>query len=167
MPEVIRNDAMSAADVIKQKPSGIVLSPGPCDPDQAGICLELIGLAAENNIPLLGVCLGHQSIGQYFGGQVVRAPAPMHGKVSSITHDGDGLFHDIPSPILITRYHSLTVEKESIPDCLKITATSDDDHLVMAIQHKNKPIYGAQFHPESIKSEHGMNMLKNFTDKLS
>ena len=160
---VQRNDALTADDAIKLNPAHIVLSPGPCGPEQAGICLELIKKAATAKIPLLGVCLGHQSIGHAFGGNVVRAPLPMHGKISLITHEGKGVFKGLPSPFKATRYHSLTVEKNGWPDELEITATSEDG-VVMGLQHKTLPIHGVQFHPESIATEHGHKLLKNFLD---
>jgi anthranilate synthase component 2 len=158
---VRRNDALSAAAAVALAPDGIVLSPGPCTPDQAGICLDLIMLAAERRLPLLGVCLGHQAIGQAFGGRVVRAPQPWHGKTSFIHHGGSGLFQGLPSPYLATRYHSLVVDKDSLPASLDITARSDDG-LVMGLAHKTLPIAGVQFHPESIASEHGHALLRNF-----
>ncbi|MBI1206665.1 MAG: aminodeoxychorismate/anthranilate synthase component II [Azospirillum sp.] len=158
---VWRNDALSAAEAIALRPEGIVLSPGPCDPDRAGICLALIGLAAESAVPLLGVCLGHQAIGQAFGGKVVRAPVPMHGKVSAIRHTGNGVVKGLPSPFRATRYHSLIVERRSLPDCLEVTAETDDG-LIMALAHRSLPIHGVQFHPESIESEHGHDLLANF-----
>jgi len=161
--EVVRNDALSAADAIAKRPTGIVLSPGPCDPDRAGICLELTGLAAEHAIPLFGVCLGHQTIGQKFGGRVVLAPEPMHGKVSTIHHTGTGIFKGVPDPFRATRYHSLLVERESLPDCLAVTAESDDG-LIMGLAHKSLPIFGVQFHPESIASQHGHDILRNFLE---
>lgn len=158
---VFRNDALSVDEVINFKPAGIVISPGPSDPDHAGICLRLISAAAEAAIPLLGVCLGHQAIGQCFGGKVIRAPKPMHGKISAIHHTGKGLFEGLPNPCNVTRYHSLIVEKESLPDCLEITATTEDGQI-MGLQHKAKPIHGVQFHPESIATEHGHDLMRNF-----
>lgn len=157
---VRRNDALTADEALKMNVKGIVLSPGPRDPDQAGICLELVEKAA-GKLPLLGVCLGHQSIGQVFGGKVVRAPLPMHGKVSQISHKGVGLFEGLPNPITATRYHSLVVERESLPDCLEITAECDQG-LIMGLQHRELPIHGVQFHPESIATEHGHALLANF-----
>ena len=162
---VIRNDQMDADAVLALRPSGIVISPGPSDPDHAGICLGVIAAVAATTIPLLGVCLGHQAIGQAFGGHVIRAPAPMHGKVSAISHTGRGLFAGIPSPFQVTRYHSLIVDKATWPQELEITATTDDG-LVMGLQHKTKPIHGVQFHPESIATEHGMQLLANFVRML-
>lgn len=160
--EVRRNDVLSADEALAMKPEGIILSPGPCDPDQAGICLELIKKAA-GSLPIIGVCLGHQSIAQAFGAKIVRAPAPMHGKISPITHTNTGVFKDIPSPLNVTRYHSLTIDPASMPDCLTITSTSDDG-VIMGVQHKEFDIHGVQFHPESIQSEYGHQLLKNFLD---
>lgn len=159
---VKRNDAVTVDQALAMRPQGIVISPGPCDPDKAGICLELIRRAA-GTIPLFGVCLGHQAIGQAFGGKVVRAPKAMHGKVDSITHDGSGVFKGLPSPFRATRYHSLVVEKDSFPDCLHVSAWSGDG-LVMGLVHKDLPVWGVQFHPESIETEHGHAMLRNFID---
>ncbi len=158
---VIRNDQISAADAMALNPSAILLSPGPCDPDQAGICLELTGLAAANKTPLLGVCLGHQAIGQAFGGDVVRSADIVHGKVGAMLHDGTGLFVDIPSPFGATRYHSLVVDPATLPDVLNITARLEDG-TIMGLSHKTLPIHGVQFHPESIASEHGHKLLQNF-----
>jgi anthranilate synthase component 2 len=158
--DVIRNDAKRASDIIASKPHGIVISPGPATPNDAGICLELIALN-KGSIPLLGVCLGHQAIGQSYGGNVVRAAQVMHGKTSSVTHRNQGIFANIPSPFIATRYHSLIVEKASLPECLEITAQTDDG-TIMALQHKTQPIFGVQFHPESIASEYGHEMLNNF-----
>ena len=157
---VKRNDTLSAEEALALKPQGIVLSPGPCDPDRAGICLELIGKAA-GKVPVLGVCLGHQAIGQQFGGRVVRAPVPMHGKVSAIGHSGKGIFQNLPSPIKATRYHSLIVARDGLPASLEVTAQTDDG-LIMGLQHRELPIFGVQFHPESIASEHGHELLRNF-----
>jgi anthranilate synthase component 2 len=159
---VRRNDCITVDQVLAMRPQGIVISPGPCDPDKAGICLELIRRAA-GTIPLFGVCLGHQAIGQAFGGKVVRAPKPMHGKVDSISHDNTGVFTGLPSPFRATRYHSLVVEKDGFPDCLHASAWSQDG-LVMGLTHKELPIWGVQFHPESIETEHGHAMLRNFLD---
>jgi anthranilate synthase component 2 len=158
---VIRNDAQTVEEVLALKPAGIVLSPGPCDPDRAGICVPLIAAAAAANVPLFGVCLGLQSIGQSFGGKVVRAPAPMHGKVSRITHTGHPMFAGIPRAFAATRYHSLIVERATLPACLEVTAESDDG-LIMALAHKTLPITSVQFHPESIASEWGHRILRNF-----
>jgi anthranilate synthase component 2 len=155
-----RNDAISADEGLAMKPDGIVLSPGPCDPDQAGICLELI---AKNDgaVPLLGVCLGHQAIGQAYGGKVVRAESLMHGKTSDIHHLGTGLFSGLPTPFSATRYHSLVVERSGLPDCLEVSAETKDG-VVMGIAHRDQPVYGVQFHPESIASEQGHELLRNF-----
>lgn len=160
---VRRNDALTAAEAVAMKPDHIVLSPGPCGPEQAGICLELIALAANEKIPLLGVCLGHQSIGHAFGGKVVRAPVPMHGKVSVIEHSGEGVFRGLPSSFKATRYHSLIISKDGWPDEL-IPVAMTDDEIVMGLRHKHLPIHGVQFHPESIATEHGHALLKNFLD---
>jgi len=159
--EVHRNDAVAPDWVIGRKPRGVVLSPGPCDPDKAGICLDLIAAAAQAQLPVLGVCLGHQAIGQAFGGRVVRAPECMHGKVSAIDHDGTGVFEGLPAPLDATRYHSLVVDRDGLPDDLAITATSGDG-LIMGLAHRSLPIHGVQFHPESIASEHGHALLANF-----
>jgi anthranilate synthase component 2 len=158
---VRRNDALSVEAALALQPEAIVLSPGPCDPDKAGICLSLIAQAAQNRVPLLGVCLGHQAIGQAFGGKVIRAPQPMHGKVSAISHQQGGIFQDIPSPYNATRYHSLIVERASLPDSLGITAETADG-IIMGLEHVDLPIFGVQFHPESIASEHGHQLLGNF-----
>lgn len=158
--DVRRNDTISVAQAMAMAPEAIVLSPGPCTPDDAGICLDLIA-AAAGRIPILGVCLGHQAIGQAFGGKVIRAPEPMHGKVSEVTHDGSGLFADVPSPVAVTRYHSLIVQRDTLPDCLAVTAESADG-LIMGLAHRTLPIWGVQFHPESIASAHGHTMLANF-----
>jgi len=160
--EVRRNDAISADEAVALGAEGIVISPGPCDPDRAGICLDVIEKAA-GKLPILGVCLGHQCIGQVFGGRVVLAPKPMHGKVSEITHTGEGVLTGLPSPFKATRYHSLTVERESLPDCLEITAESGDG-VIQGLRHKELPIHGVQFHPESIASEHGHQLIQNFLD---
>ena len=157
---VRRNDALTVDEALAMKPEGIVLSPGPCAPDQAGICLDLIAAAARDEVPVLGVCLGHQAIGQAMGGKVVRAPVPMHGKLSPVQHGGLGVFEDIPTPFSATRYHSLTVERESFPKDLEIVA--ETDRIVMGLRHRRLPIHGVQFHPESIASEHGHKILENF-----
>ncbi len=156
--EVVRNDAMSAAQALDTGAEAFLLSPGPCTPNEAGISLDLVGACADAGKPLLGVCLGHQSIGQYFGGKVVRGGL-MHGKTSPVSHDGTGLFAGLPSPFTATRYHSLIVE--DIPDCLLVNATSDDGS-VMGFRHTSLPIHSVQFHPESIATEHGHDMLANF-----
>ncbi len=158
--EVHRNDSLTVEEALARKPRAIVLSPGPCDPDKAGICLPLIEQAA-GVIPLLGVCLGHQSIGQAFGGRIERAPQPLHGKLSTISHDGKGIFDGIPSPMTVTRYHSLTVARSDLPASLEVTAESEDG-LIMGLRHRHLPIEGVQFHPESIASEHGHQLLRNF-----
>ncbi len=159
---VWRNDELSAQDALTAKPDAIVLSPGPCTPNEAGVCLELIRAASEST-PILGVCLGHQAIGQVFGGRVIRAPRPMHGKVSRVTHNARGLFRGLNGPFNATRYHSLTIERETAPPELEVSAESDDG-LIMAVAHHALPVYGVQFHPESIESEHGHAMLGNFLE---
>lgn len=159
--EVRRNDALSASEALALEPEAIVISPGPCDPDKAGICLDLVPLAAEHGIPLLGVCLGYQVIGQAFGGKVVRADIPMHGKLSDIHHVGTGLFDGLPDPLVATRYHSLILERATLPDVLDITAETEDG-IIMGISHKSLPIHGVQFHPESIATKHGHDLLANF-----
>ncbi len=161
--EVVRNDEITVEEVFAKNPEGVILSPGPCTPNEAGICLEMVSAAAEQSLPLLGVCLGHQSIGQAFGGNVIRAQELMHGKTSSISHNDEGLFAGLKSPLTVTRYHSLIVERHSLPDCLEVTAEIDSG-MIMAMQHKELPIHGVQFHPESIASESGKAMLKNFID---
>jgi anthranilate synthase component II len=160
--EVWRNDEIAVADALAAEPDGIVLSPGPCTPSEAGVCLELVRAASETT-PMLGVCLGHQAIGQAFGGEIVRAPAPMHGKVSRISHNARGLFRGLNGPFSATRYHSLIIERSSAPDELEITAESDDG-LVMAVAHRERPVFGVQFHPESIASENGRQILRNFLE---
>lgn len=159
--EVVRNDALTVEEALDKRPAGIVVSPGPCDPSQAGIIVPLIRAAAEAGIPLMGVCLGHQAIGEAFGGKVVRASRIVHGKVDEINHDATGLFAGLPSPLKATRYHSLTVEPETVPDCLRVTATTTDG-TIMGLVHRSLPIEGVQFHPESIRSEHGHEMIANF-----
>tara|TARA_R110001592_G_scaffold16881_6_gene71463 strand:+ start:516 stop:1088 length:573 start_codon:yes stop_codon:yes gene_type:complete len=163
---VYRNDEVSVEHVFGDKPEGLLISPGPSDPDHAGICLDVIKAAAERNVPLFGVCLGHQAIAQAFGGKVIRAPAPMHGKISDIAHSGKAVFEGLPSPYPVTRYHSLIAERESIPDCLEITAETEDG-IIMGLSHKDKPIHGVQFHPESIATKHGHDLLKNFIRLVS
>lgn len=162
--KVVRNDQIAAADALAMKPQAIVLSPGPCSPNEAGICLDLIK-EANGKIPILGVCLGHQSIGQAYGGKVVRAPIPMHGKLSTIQHNGEGIFEGLPKGFEVTRYHSLIVERKSLPDCFSVTAETDDG-LIMGLQHLEHPVHGVQFHPESIASQNGHGILENFL-KLS
>jgi anthranilate synthase component 2 len=160
---VHRNDAMDVQQAMALNPSAIVLSPGPCDPSQAGICLALTAAAAETRIPLLGVCLGHQAIGQAFGGKVVRCHEIVHGKMGTMHHAGTGVFAGLPSPFLATRYHSLIVERATLPDCLEVTAWLEDG-TIMGLRHRSLPIEGVQFHPESIASEHGHQMLRTFLE---
>lgn len=160
---VRRNDALDVQAAMALRPTSIVLSPGPCDPAQAGICLALTEAAAEARIPLLGVCLGHQTIGQAFGGKVVRCHEIVHGKMGTMHHAGQGVFANLPSPFLATRYHSLIVERASLPDCLEVTAWLEDG-TIMGLRHRDRPIEGVQFHPESIASEHGHALLRNFLD---
>jgi anthranilate synthase component 2 len=159
---VRRNDALTVSDALALRPEAVVLSPGPCTPDEAGICLELLSTAPES-LPIFGVCLGHQSIGQAFGGNVIRAKQLMHGKTSPIHHDGVGLFEGMAEGFIAARYHSLAVEKSSLPDDLAITAWTDDGEI-MGLQHKHRPVYGVQFHPESIATENGHRLLGNFLD---
>ena len=158
--QVWRNDKLTVAQAMAMQPEAIVLSPGPCTPNEAGICLDLIA-AAAGKIPLFGVCLGHQAIGQAFGGVVARAPVPMHGKVSAISHTGTDILASLPSPFRATRYHSLLVEQDTLPDVLVPTAWTEDG-LIMAMRHRTMPLWGVQFHPESIASEHGHRILANF-----
>ena len=158
--EVRRNDALSVAEALKLKAKAVVLSPGPCTPNEAGICLQLLAEAPQS-LPMLGVCLGHQAMGQAFGGDVVRARAIMHGKVSDVTHRGGGLFRGLPSPFKATRYHSLAVKRQTFPDVLTIDAETADGE-VMGMSHKSRPVFGVQFHPESIASEHGHAIVANF-----
>ena len=160
---VYRNDKITVAKVMEENPSGILISPGPSDPDHAGICLELIEAVSKTQTPLFGVCLGHQSIAQAFGGNVIRATEPMHGKLSDITHANKTVFKGLPSPYPVTRYHSLIAERDSLPECLEITAETDDG-IIMGLSHKEKPIHGVQFHPESIATKHGHDLLKNFIE---
>ena len=160
---VRRNDALDVQQAMGMGAEAIVLSPGPCDPAQAGICLPLTLAAAEAGLPLLGVCLGHQTIGEAFGGRVVRAQEIVHGKMGVIHHAGQGVFAGLPSPFQATRYHSLIVERESLPDCLEVTAWLDDG-TIMGLRHRAHPIEGVQFHPESIASEHGHQMIRNFLE---
>jgi anthranilate synthase component II len=157
---VRRNDALDVEQARALRPRAIVISPGPCDPDRAGISVDLVRAAAED-CPILGVCLGHQAIAQAFGGRIVRAAKVMHGKLSAIEHDGDGLFRDLPSPFSATRYHSLVAEPESLPPCLEVSARTADG-TIMAVRHRELPIHGVQFHPESIETEHGHRLLGNF-----
>lgn len=157
--DVKRNDAITVEDALALRPQGVIISPGPSDPDRAGICLDLI--ARAGSVPVLGVCLGHQAIGQVFGGRVVRAPEPMHGKVSRIRHTGAGVFAGLPNPFAATRYHSLIVDRAGMPNTLEITAETEDG-VVMGVQHHERPIWGVQFHPESIASVGGHQLLGNF-----
>ena len=159
---VWRNDKISVQDALALNPEGVILSPGPCTPNEAGICLPLLR-AAPPELPILGVCLGHQSIGQAYGGEVIRAKSLMHGKTSRIHHDGRGLFKDIPSPFTATRYHSLSVRREDLPPELDVTAWTEDGEI-MGVQHKSRPVHGVQFHPESIATEYGHELLGNFLD---
>jgi anthranilate synthase component 2 len=156
---VHRNDKIGVGQVLSMQPEAIVLSPGPCTPNEAGICMELIE-AAKDKVPVLGVCLGHQAMGQVFGGQVIRAPVPVHGKTSPIHHAGKGVFAGLKQDFQATRYHSLIVERATLPACLEVTAETDG--LIMGLQHKDYPLHGVQFHPESIASEHGHDLLRNF-----
>ncbi|VAV86673.1 Anthranilate synthase, amidotransferase component [hydrothermal vent metagenome] len=164
--QVVRNDAITVEQILTEKASGdiegVILSPGPCTPNEAGICLDLIK-QARGRLPILGVCLGHQSIGQIYGGEVIRAPYLMHGKVSDIHHKGQTIFKGFDSPFRATRYHSLIVDRDSLPDCLEITAQTEDG-LIMGLSHKDHPVHGVQFHPESIESENGHDLLKNFVE---
>jgi anthranilate synthase component 2 len=157
---VVRNDEISAAQALALKPEGIVLSPGPCTPNEAGICLEVIK-QADGRMPILGVCLGHQAIGQVYGGAIVRAPQPMHGKLSKVHHSGRSVFRGLNNDFLATRYHSLTIDPPSMPASLEVTATSDDG-VIQGVMHKTHPVHGVQFHPESIASENGHALLANF-----
>ena len=159
---VVRNDDLTVEEAWALQPEAVLLSPGPCAPDQAGICLSLIETAAET-MPILGVCLGHQSIGQAFGGEVVRAKTLMHGKTSPILHEGRGVFGGLPSPFTATRYHSLAVRRETLPDALEVTAWTEDGEI-MGLSHRTRPIHGVQFHPESIATQHGHEMIANFLD---
>jgi anthranilate synthase component 2 len=159
---VRRNDALSVQDAFALQPKAVLLSPGPCTPDEAGICLALIRGAPET-LPILGVCLGHQAIGQALGGDVIRAKSLMHGKTSPVEHAGKGLFRELPSPFTATRYHSLAVKRETLPDELEVTAWTADGEI-MGLQHRTRPLHGVQFHPESIATEHGHKLLANFLD---
>jgi anthranilate synthase component II len=158
---VVRNDALTVGQAMAMQPQAILLSPGPCTPNEAGICLELIAAAAAARLPLFGVCLGHQSLGQAFGGTVQRAPQVMHGKTSPMTHDGTGVFAGLPSPFNATRYHSLIVREDDLPVCLVVNARSPDG-LIMGMRHRELPLHGVQFHPESIATEHGHALIANF-----
>jgi anthranilate synthase component 2 len=160
--KVWRNDEISVEEALDEEPDALVLSPGPCTPNEAGICLDLVRAAGATK-PILGVCLGHQAIGQVFGGRVVRAPVPMHGKISRVSHNARGLFRGVNGPFHVTRYHSLVIDRATAPEDLEITAEADDG-LIMAVSHRDRPVHGVQFHPESIASEHGRTILKNFLD---
>ncbi|MCL4126406.1 UNVERIFIED_CONTAM: hypothetical protein GTU68_032566 [Idotea baltica] len=162
---VKRNDELDVQAAMALKPSAIMLSPGPCDPDHAGICLAMTHAAAETKTPLIGVCLGHQTIGQAFGGNVVRCDDIVHGKMGTMHHNNKSLFKNLPSPFEATRYHSLIVDRDTLPDCLEVTAWLEDG-TIMGLQHRELPIHGVQFHPESIASEHGHKMLQNFLDTV-
>jgi len=164
--EIRRNDAIDVQEAMAMKPAGILLSPGPCDPDQAGICLAITQAAVETKTPLMGVCLGHQTIGQAFGGKVVRCDEIVHGKMGTMHHTGKGLFAGLPTPYEATRYHSLIVDRPSLPDCLEVTAELEDG-TIMGLQHRELPIHGVQFHPESIRSEHGHALLQNFVNEMA
>ena len=163
--EIRRNDQIDVQAAMAMNPAGIILSPGPCDPDQAGICLALTAAAAETSTPLLGVCLGHQTLGQAFGGKVVRAGEIVHGKMGMMHHKGQGVFAGLPSPFAATCYHSLIVDRATLPDCLEITAELEDG-TIMGLQHRDLPLHGVQFHPESIRSDHGHQMLQNFLNNV-
>ncbi|MFQ5621919.1 MAG: anthranilate synthase component II [Paracoccaceae bacterium] len=163
---VFRNDEIDIHEAMAMRPSAIILSPGPCDPDRAGICLPLTLAAAEAGTPLFGVCLGHQTIGQAFGGKIVRCHEIMHGKVDEVHHTGAGVFTGIPSPFRATRYHSLTVDRQSLPRVLEITAESGSG-VIMGLRHRELPVHGVQFHPESIASEHGHALLTNFLEEIA
>jgi len=162
---VRRNDALDVQAAMAMNPAGIMLSPGPGTPDQSGICLALTQAAADTKTPLMGVCLGHQTIGQTFGGKVVRCHEIVHGKMGTMQHTGKGLFNGLPSPFEATRYHSLVVDRATLPDCLEVTAHLEDG-TIMGLQHRELPIHGVQFHPESIRSEHGHQMLQNFLNVM-
>ena len=164
--DVHRNDKTTIDDIKSMAIRGIVISPGPADPDSSGVCLDVVRYAADHSIPLFGVCLGHQCIGQAFGGDVIRAPSPVHGKTSTISHENGGVFSGLANPLTVTRYHSLLVDRKTLPDQLEITAHTMDDNLIMGLSHKNHPIHGVQFHPESIATDEGHQLLKNFTDQL-
>jgi anthranilate synthase component II len=166
--KVIRNDDLSVSDIAALKPERIVISPGPCTPNEAGVSLEVLE-KLSGSVPILGVCLGHQSLGQAFGGKVIRAKTIMHGKTSLMHHKGQGVFSGLPSPFEATRYHSLVVEKDSLPNCLEITAWTENEDgsfdEIMGLRHKTLPVQGVQFHPESILTQHGHAMLKNFLEQ--
>ncbi len=161
--QVFRNDALTGEEAVSLHPERVLLSPGPCSPTEAGNSIHILEAFATTGVPLFGVCLGHQCIGQFFGGRVIRAERLMHGKTSPIHHNGTGLFADLPSPFPATRYHSLIVERSSLPDCLEITAETQEGEI-MGLQHKDLPIHGVQFHPESLATENGKKLLQNFLD---
>ncbi len=163
--EVVRNDALDVGAALARRPSGIVISPGPCGPEDAGISVELVR-AAAGTVPLLGVCLGHQAVGQAYGARVGRGNAPMHGKVTEIDHDGSAVFAGLPTPLHATRYHSLVVQRDGLPECLRVTAQSRDG-TIMGLAHRQQPVYGVQFHPESIDTSHGQRLLANFLAGLT
>jgi anthranilate synthase/aminodeoxychorismate synthase-like glutamine amidotransferase len=160
VPRVVRHDAATVDEIADLSPSHIIISPGPCSPNEAGISTDVVR-AVGDRIPILGVCLGHQCIGQAYGGQIVRARAPMHGKTSRIHHSGQGIFSHLPNPFVATRYHSLVIASESLPDCLNVTARTEDGQI-MAVQHVTHPVYGVQFHPESVLTEHGYRLIDHF-----
>jgi anthranilate synthase/aminodeoxychorismate synthase-like glutamine amidotransferase len=160
VPRVVRHDATTVDQIAELNPSHIIISPGPCSPKEAGISTDVVR-ALGDRIPILGVCLGHQCIGQAYGGQIVRAKAPMHGKTSRIHHSGQGIFSHLPNPFVATRYHSLVIAPESLPDCLSVTARTEDGQI-MAVQHVTHPVYGVQFHPESVLTEHGYRLIDHF-----
>ncbi len=159
---VVRNNELTVEEAFSTQANAIVLSPGPCHPSQAGICVDLIRRAPED-LPILGVCLGHQAIGEAFGGRVDRCHEVLHGKLSSVTHEGEGVFAGLPQGFSVTRYHSLVIEPETVPDCLKVTARSQSG-VIMGVSHRSRPVHGVQFHPESIRTEHGHALLQNFVD---
>ena len=161
--EVVRNDRITVSEALARKPQAVLLSPGPCTPNEAGICLDLIAAAVDSRLPLFGVCLGHQALGQAFQGRVVRAQQQMHGKTSPILHHGRSVFAGLPSPFTATRYHSLIVERETLPPVLEVTAETADG-TIMGLAHRDLPLHGVQFHPESIATEHGHRLLANFLD---
>ena len=163
--KVVRNDVLTVTEALAMRPEAVVLSPGPCTPAEAGICVDLVKACEEADLPLFGVCLGHQSIGAALGGRIVRAPVLMHGKTSDIFHEGEGIFATLPSPFEATRYHSLIIEEESLPEALTVTARTSDG-LIMGVQHKEREIHGVQFHPESIATQYGHELLRNFLERV-
>lgn len=162
-PRVFRNDKVTVDELVELNPDALVVSPGPCTPSEAGISCEAIRRFSEIGTPVLGICLGHQSIGEVFGGKVVHAPYLMHGKVSEMHHDGSGVFAGLPTPFKATRYHSLTIDPDSLPECLIVNARTDDG-IIMGVRHESLPVHGVQFHPESIITDHGHALLKNFLE---